>query len=282
MDTALKITALLAGAYALIIAVMALSQTALLFPRWAVGQMSSLPDGAVSVQLHRPDGVVLHGHLLPGGQGGAPILGFGGNAWNAADMALFLHRVFPDHSVGAFHYRGYAPSTGRPAARALAEDALAIHDHLLEQVGWQEPPVVVGFSIGAGPAAHLAANRAVGGVILVTPFDSLTNLARAHYPWTPVRLLLRHQMEPAADLSGTAVPVALIAAAQDNIVPASRTDALRSALADNAPGVVFDRTIPAGHNDLYGHPDFADALRDAMRRIVLSEDPGARNPGRPE
>jgi uncharacterized protein len=267
METILKITALLVGAYVLLVAVMALSQTALLFPRWAVGLAPPLPADAVPLQLDRPDGVVLHGHLVPGGQDRTPILGFGGNAWNAADVALFLHRIFPDHPVAAFHYRGYAPSTGSPSARALAEDALAIHDHLGEQAGWRGPPVVVGFSIGAGPAAHLAANRTVQGLILVTPFDSLTNLARAHYPWAPVGLLLRHRMEPAADLTGTAVPVALVAAARDTIVPASRTKALRSALAGNTPGIVFDRTLSAGHNDLYGHPDFAGAMRDAMKRI---------------
>lgn len=266
METILKITALLAGAYVLLVAAIALSQTSLLFPRWAVGPAPSLPAGAVALQVDRPDGALLHGHLVPGDQERTPILGFGGNAWNAADVALFLHRIFPDHPVAAFHYRGYAPSTGRPSARALAEDALAIHDHLGEQAGWSGPPVVFGFSIGAGPAAHLAANRTVRGLILVTPFDSLSNLARAHYPWAPVGLLLRHRMEPAVELAGTAVPVALVAAARDTIVPASRTEALRSALAETTPGVVFDRTLTAGHNDLYGHPDFADALRNAMKQ----------------
>jgi uncharacterized protein len=267
METVLKIAALLVGAYAFLVAVMALSQTSLLFPRWAVGPAPPLPAEAVPLQIDRPGGVVLHGHLLADGAGGAPILGFGGNAWNAADVARFLHRIFPDHPIAAFHYRGYSPSTGRPSARALAEDAVAIHDHMLEVAGWDTPPVVVGFSIGAGPAAHLAANRPVRGAILVTPFDSLTNLARGHYPWAPVDLLLRHRMEPAAELAGTAVPVALVVAARDTIVPGRRTEALRAALAQSAPGVIFDRTLSAGHNDLYGHPDFAATLRDAMARL---------------
>lgn len=267
METILKITALLAGAYLVLVTVMALSQTALLFPRWAVGLAPPLPADAVPLQLDRPDGVVLHGHLMPGDQERTPILGFGGNAWNATDVAQFLHRIFPDHPVAVFHYRGYAPSTGRPSAQSLAEDALVIHDHLGDQAGWRGPPVVVGFSIGAGPAAHLAANRTVRGLILVTPFDSLTNLARAHYPWVPVGLLLRHRMEPAVDLAGTAVPIALVAAARDSIVPASRTEALKWALGETTPGVVFDRTLSAGHNDLYGHPELPDALSDAMERL---------------
>jgi uncharacterized protein len=66
----------------------------------------------------------------------------------------------------------------------LLQDALAIHDHL---VATRAPDriVAVGLSLGAGPAAHLAHERPIAGLILVTPFDSLKALAREHYPWRP-------------------------------------------------------------------------------------------------
>jgi hypothetical protein len=272
METVMRIAALLAGAYVLLIAVLAMSQTALLFPRWAVGPVPTLPERAVPLQLDRPCGVTLHGHLLPGSQDGTPILAFGGNGWNAGDVALLLHRILPDHPVAVFHYRGYAPSGGRPSAQALSDDALAIHDHLEDHargdVEWNTPPVVIGLSIGAGPAAHLAAKRPVRGLVLVTPFDSLTKLAQAKFLWAPTGLLLRHRMEPAADLTGEDVRVAIIAAARDEIVPAARTEALRAALAQNEPGILFDHTLSAGHNDLYGHPDFAGTLREAMLTLT--------------
>lgn len=281
--TLLKIAGMLAGGYLALVALMALTQTATLFPRWAVTPPPPLPPEAETLRIRRPGGVELHGLRLPArpeagapaaeGTGAPPVLGFGGNAWNAADMALFLQRHLPGHDILAFHYRGYPPSTGRPSAAALAEDALAIHDHLAAQ--GLPAPVVVGFSIGTGPAATLAAERPTAGAILVTPFDSLTELARAHYPWAPVRLLLRHRMEPAADLRRAGVPIALIAAARDGIVPPARTEALRRALADPAPdpapGIVFDRTLPAGHNDLYAHPDFGPALRAAMDSLRAAD-----------
>ena len=46
------------------------------------------------------------------------LLGFGGNAWNAEAMALYLHGLFPGREVAAFHYRGYAPSTGEPRTKS--------------------------------------------------------------------------------------------------------------------------------------------------------------------
>ncbi|MCA1775581.1 MAG: hypothetical protein LC676_08230 [Loktanella sp.] len=268
METVVKIAALLAGAYALVIAILALSQTVLLFPRWAVGPVPALPAGEVPLRLDRPGGVTLHGHLLSGSGDGAPIIAFGGNAWNAGDVALLLHRILPQHPVAVFHYRGYAPSQGRPSAQALSDDALAIHDHLKERAskdsGWDKPSVVIGLSIGAGPAAHLATRRPVQGLILVTPFDSLTMLAQEKFPWAPVALLLRHRMAPAADLTDSDLHVAIIAAAHDEIIPPARTEALRTALARAEPGIDFDRMLAAGHNDIYGHPDFADTMREAM------------------
>src|SRR6056297_2462661 len=107
MQMVLKIAAVLAGVYALAIAILAMSQTALLFPRWAVGPVPALPAGAVSLRLDRPGGVTLHGHLVPGIGDRTPIIAFGGNAWNAGDVALLLHRIFPGHPVAVFHYRGY-------------------------------------------------------------------------------------------------------------------------------------------------------------------------------
>ena len=58
-------------------------------------------------------------------------------------------------------------------------------------------------------------------------------------------------------------PTALIIAGRDNIVPARRSAPLRAAI----PNLVFDRIIDAGHNDLYGRPAFAAAMRDALAQI---------------
>jgi pimeloyl-ACP methyl ester carboxylesterase len=98
----------------------------------------------------------------------------------------------------------------------------------------------------------------------VTPFDSLVAVASAHYPWVPVRLLLRHNMEPAGDLAAAPVPVAIVAGGRDTLVPPARTEALRRAI----PHLVFDRTIPnAGHNDIYIDPAFPRAMHDAFEAV---------------
>ena len=190
------------------------------------------------------------------------LLGFGGNAWNAEATALTLHALFPHRDVVGFHYRGYAPSSGRPSARALFSDFLIIFDHLVRtQAG--ERIIPVGFSIGAAVAAYLGRHRPVAGLILVTPFNSLEAVARDLYWWAPVGLLLRNRMPTIEFVRGSLLPTALIIAERDAIVPARRSAPLRAAIRN----LVFERTIDAGHNDLYDHPEFAAAAREALAGI---------------
>jgi len=255
--------------YAAAVAAMYLAQTWLLFPTALAGAVRvHLPASAQRLEAKTPDGEVLVGVRIPaaageGADGRAPtLLGFGGNAWNADAVALHLHGLFPGREVAAFHYRGYAPSTGRPSAQALLADSVVAFDRL-QQEHAPERVVAVGFSIGSGVAAHLARKRPAAGLILVTPFDSLEALARDLYWWAPVGLLLRHRMPTVDFVRGSPVPTALIVAERDAIVPARRSTPLRAAIAN----LVFEAAIDAGHNDLYGRPAFAAAMREALARI---------------
>ncbi|HKR25134.1 MAG TPA: alpha/beta hydrolase, partial [Allosphingosinicella sp.] len=172
----------------------------------------------------------------------------------------------PDADVVAFHYRGYPPSEGRPGAAALRDDSLRIHDFARARLR-PERVIAVGMSVGSGVASALSAERALDGLILVTPFDSLGRVAVDHYPWVPARALLRHIMEPADDLRRRPSPVAILAGGRDRLIPGPRTQGLRLA----APILAFDRTIPdAGHNDIYDHPEFAPAMREALARLLAA------------
>ena len=172
--------------------------------------------------------------------------------------------MFPDHEVAVFHYRGYRPSTGAPSAQALIADAPLVYD---ASVGGTKPGrvIAVGFSIGTGVAAQLSTSRKLGGLILVTPFDSLKSVAQGMYPWLPIGPLFMHEIDAAGPLRKSNVPVAIIAAEHDQIVPTERTAALRKVV----PRLVYDRTIAgAGHNDIYARSDFQESMRDALATLV--------------
>jgi pimeloyl-ACP methyl ester carboxylesterase len=240
-------------------------QARLLFPAGAVGAAGPLPPGTERLSLATADGNRLHGVRIgpSASPSGTLILGFGGNGWNAETAAAYLHGLFPEAQVVAFHYRGYPPSTGSPAARALIEDSPLVYDLAVAEAR-PARTVAVGLSVGSGVAASLAAKRPLNGLILVTPFDSLGKVAAGHYKWLPVRWLFRHEMKPAEALRGSAVPTAIIAAERDALIVAARTDGLRRATGR----LVYDRTIPgAGHNDIYDRPGFRAAMREALSEV---------------
>jgi uncharacterized protein len=74
-----------------------------------------------------------------------------------------------------------------------------------------------------------------------------------------VGLLFRHRMPTIEFVRGSTVPTALILAERDAVVPPWRSAPLRPAIKN----LVFEQTVVAGHNDIYDHPAFAAAIREA-------------------
>lgn len=247
---------------------MMLFQDQLLFPTSAVPAAGKLPAGAEVLQIGTDDGQTLGGvYIKPNDEvTGARtlVVGFGGNAWNGQHVAEYLSELFPEAHVIAFHYRGYRPSTGRPSAAALLEDAPQVLRAAARKVR-PDRTVAIGFSIGSGIAASLARQPGIDGLILVTPFDSLKAAAADLYPWLPVGLFIQHEVDSGDYLANSNVPVAIISAERDEIIAPRRTDALRARVSN----LRFNRTISgAGHNDLYGRSDFQEAMREALEAIA--------------
>src|SRR3954452_10177732 len=242
-------------------------QASLIFPVHAVHRAGPVASGAERLSLKSADGYSLSGiHIRADEPSKNPtlILGFGGNAWNGQDVGVYLHELFPDCDVVTFHYRGYSPSTGSPSAEALTADAPLVYDAAVARVQPRQV-IAVGFSIGTGVAARLAAVRELDGLILVTPFDSLKAVAQSMYPWLPIGPFFEHEFDAAGALGASNVPVAIIASQRDEIVPTQRTEALRKRVSN----LIFDRTIGnAGHNDIYARSDFQAAMREALDAII--------------
>lgn len=257
---------LLVGLYLAACIALYFAQSRLLFPTWLVGPAGPLPAGAERLTLDAPDGTRLEGiHLPPlrGEGSGTVILSFAGNATNAQHLAERLQTALPEHPVVAFHYRGYAPSGGIAGAEAMADDAPLAYDLVVARYRPRRV-VAIGVSLGSGVAASLAARRPLSSLVLVTPFDSLKNVARQIYWWVPVSLLMRHDLDSVAALKDARLPVAIIAAERDGLVRPERTDRLRRTV----PNLRYDANLPgATHNDIFIRSGFDPALREAVRRL---------------
>ncbi len=189
-------------------------------------------------------------------EGDRAVVYFGGNAEDVSRTVPELGSVFPESSIYALHYRGYGGSEGSPSEAALIEDGLA----LLDQVHTRHPHItVIGRSLGSGVAVQIAARRPSKRLVLVTPFDSMVAVAADHFPLFPVRLLLRDRYESNQFAAQIQVPVTLIVAGNDRIVPPARALNLAKAFSSTQPEVVM--LEQAGHNDIDAFPGYPTALR---------------------
>jgi hypothetical protein len=193
------------------------------------------------------------------GTGPGALIYFGGNAEDVAGNVDMFSALFPEHTLYLVNYRGYGGSSGHPSEAALLSDALAVYD----QVRTRHPDVaVMGRSLGSGVGVYLASQRPVQKLVLVTAFDSFVSVARAHFPWLPVRFLLRERYDSAGRAGAVTAPVLVVTAADDEIIPRACSDALIRAFAADQVRLVV---IPgAMHNTL----DFSPAYLESVRAFL--------------
>ncbi len=170
-------------------------------------------------------GVFVHGEKKPG-----PLwIYFGGNAENI-DYIVHEVRHLKDASFVAFNYRGYGDSEGSPSQRALYQDALHIYDTFSKKEGVDPTQIyVIGRSLGTGMATYLAAHRKVKKVVLISPYSSIRDVAQAHYPFLPVKWLIRHPFPSDKWAKKVDVPLLCVVAERDQVVPRRFSEALFAA-----------------------------------------------------
>ena len=183
--------------------------------------------------------------------GGRALVYFGGNAENvAADVAPFA-KAFPDRSLYLVNYRGYGGSSGRPSEAGLVADAAAVFDRVHAQ---HSDVAVMGRSLGSGVAVQLAARRPVDQLVLVTPFDSLVDVASGQMRWLPIRLLMRDRFDSVAAAPAVRAPVLIVIAGEDELIGRGHSERLASAFASGQASVVV---VPGvGHNTLDLSPEY--------------------------
>ena len=225
-----------------------LAQERLIFFPQPVASTAHLPARASPLEVVAADGTHLRGWVVKGATTPAPaVIYFGGNAeevsWTLADA-----RWPRQWSIVSLNYRGYGTSEGTPGEPALTADALAIYDAVTQRQDIDPRRIVVfGRSLGTAIAVHLAAERSIAGAVLVSPYDSLTEIGKRHYPWLPVSLLLRHRFDALADATRNRTPLLAIVGGADSIIPPERSRALFDAWA----GPKTWQVVPgADHNDL--------------------------------
>jgi uncharacterized protein len=249
----------------------ALQRQLIYFPdNTSVPPVSGVIPGGRDVTLHTADGLELGAWFVPAAGSadtGMAVLvapGNGGNRVDRAELAEELARR--GLAVLLVDYRGYGGNPGSPSEAGLAADADAAVNALTELGYPPDRTVYFGESLGSGVVAALHVRHPPAGVVLRSPFTELADVGAHHYPWLPVRVLLRDRFPVVSHLAASDVPVTVIYADGDSVVPT----ALSAQVADRAPSLA-ERVVLRGadHNDpvMFG-PRVADAVVRLVRRIT--------------
>jgi uncharacterized protein len=214
-------------------------------PAQAAGEVL---EGGSAVALRTDDGLDLTAWHAPatGPATGSTVLVVPGNAGSRLDrVPLARALAAAGFDVLLLEYRGYGGNPGSPTEDGLAADARAAHHHLVAERG--VPPerlVVFGESLGAAVATRLARERPVAALVLRSPFTSLADVGARHYPFLPVRLLLRDRFPVRDTVGDVTVPVHVVAGGADEVVPVAQSRAVAA-----AAGATYIDVPRARHND---------------------------------
>jgi len=217
---------------------------------------------AREIVLRSEDGKQLHAWHVPAHAGAPLVLYFGGNAEDVSWMIPEARRRTPDVAWLLINYRGYGGSEGSPSESTISADALRWYDHAAAELKPQKISAF-GRSLGSGAAVVVASQRKVDGVVLVTPFDSLVEVARRHYPFLPVSLMLRHQFDSIGRAPKIAAPLLCIAAQRDEVIPSSHARKLYDAWGGEKRWIELEG---AGHNSTDGIPAFWQSIESFLKK----------------
>jgi fermentation-respiration switch protein FrsA (DUF1100 family) len=208
---------------------------------------TALP-GAIDVRIETEDGMVLGGWYLPHEAGPAVVV-FPGNAGNRLYRAQLAHELERRGiAVLLFDYRGYGGNPGQPSEEGLVRDGRAAVDWLARRPEIDPARIAYfGESLGAAVAVAVATERPPSALVLRSPFTSLADVGRLHYPFLPVRWLLADRYPVLEGVRRLDCPVLVIAGDRDGIVPAD----LSRDVYDAVPGSDKRWLLVAGanHND---------------------------------
>ena len=218
---------------------------------------------AERVMLSTRDRLQLHAWFVPptAPSNRGVVVVFNGNAGNRSYRAD-LARGFCARGLATllFDYRGYSGNPGAPTEEGLALDAVAAREYLDTRRDIDHRAIVYfGESLGAGVAVRLALSHPPRALVLRSPFTSLVDTARHHFPYIPAGLLLRDRFASSEVIANVRCPVVVITAAHDSIVPADQSRRLFELAKEPKRLVVIE---DADHNDeaLTAGPRVIDAV----------------------
>jgi pimeloyl-ACP methyl ester carboxylesterase len=203
------------------------------------------------------EGIKLQGGFVNHGDNLPLVLYFGGNANNVLEFLDKIAFKIKNYNFIAFNYPGYVKSQGEPSKEKILSYALEIFDKY-------KPQYLIGRSLGTSVASFVASKRDVKGVILITPFDNIVNIAQKRYPFMLVKYLIKDNFEEDEYLKNVNSPVSVIIVKNDETIPKECIDNAIKSIKNLKKLIVLD---DVGHINVYEHKGMDKILESLLKEF---------------
>lgn len=213
--------------------------------------------GFQEVSYRTEDGLDLRALYRPAAPGGLTLVYFHGNADGLSGSLRVTERLGAEgYGLFLVAYRGYDGNPGSPTERGLYADGRGAMAWLSGHGVPASDTVLVGNSLGSGPATEMAATMAVAGLVLISGYTSLPDVAASAYPFVPVRLLMRDRFDNIGKIGRVSAPILILHGTADWTIPFDHATALAAAAGKRAQVVPFEGS---GH-ELVGSPSLSPVI----------------------
>ena len=154
-------------------------------------------------------------------------------------------------------YPGYGKSTGQIKSLQQLLNSVSAAYQFIKPNYPEDQIVILGYSIGTGPAAWLASKNHPQKLILLAPYYTLSDLVQKHYPFLPA-IILKYQLNTPKYLQHTKAPVVLFHGDSDEVIYYGSSLKLKRYF---KPGDTLITLRGQLHNGIDENPDYLNSLK---------------------
>lgn len=185
-----------------------------------------------------------------------------GNAGSACDRDFIKDRLKNQgFSLLFVEYVGYSADNRKPSKDLILQDAENVNKFISSLT--YKKTVLMATSLGTAVAAYHQTLQSPEKMILITPFDKLSRVAKFHYPFLPINLLLREEYNTADYMKGYEGEIIIIHGSKDEIIPIESAKRLYDLIPTNEKK--FITIEEATHNTLLDWPEVLDLAIDFLK-----------------
>lgn len=240
---------------------------------WLLFPASSLPSGYVfrlpgrfeEKIIMASDGTALHGLLFKADSSKGLVFYLHGNGGNVNQWGR-MAQVYTDlhYDVFFLDYRGYGKSAGHMSNEAqLLSDVKTAYDSI-KLLYPEQNIVILGYSIGTGPAAYLASVGHPRLLILQAPYFSVKDLIRQHMPLIQPILpsfIVKYPLKTWSYVARTTAPIVIFHGNKDSVITVDQSYQLRTLLKPGDRLIVLDGQ---GHDGITENREYLEALKEIL------------------